>query len=77
MSDTLEKYVDNICCCCGHSLDHHVDEGTGWRCHSLGRDFYQCECFLRKDRYEDGIKGYDLQKRIDSYEKETREGGLS
>lgn len=50
------------CCCCGHPLHTHVDEGDGWRCHCLGQDTYQCECFLRK-RYK-SINGYDLDKRI-------------
>ncbi len=68
-----ETYLDNTCCCCGHNLDNHIDEDKGWRCHGLGRDFLQCECYLRKGRYDEGIKGYDLQKRKDEYIKQEGE----
>lgn len=55
---------DPVCCACHHKLSSHIDEGDGWRCHSLGQDALQCECFLRKDRTEqDGISFYDLKKR--------------
>jgi hypothetical protein len=51
------------CCVCGHPLKDHVDEGDGWRCHCLGPDTYQCECWLRRDRAEGDIKYYDLDRR--------------
>lgn len=41
-------------------LSMYSDEGGGWRCHSLAEDGYQCECWLRKGRY-DGIEGYFLR----------------
>ena len=69
-----EKIPEDICCCCGHKLGSHLDEGDGWRCHSLGSDFYQCECFLRKNRYEEGLKGYDLKARIKQHIREFKEG---
>lgn len=65
----IESIPDKVCCCCGHSLDNHVDEREGWRCHSLGQDWYQCECYLRKNRY-DSISGYDLKLRIKETSKE-------
>lgn len=56
---------EKVCCVCGHKLASHIDEGDGWRCHSLGSDGYQCECFLRKDRTsEEGINFYGLKARI-------------
>jgi len=57
------------CCICGHMLRKHVDEGDGWRCHSIGRDGFQCECFLRKDMAEGNIEYYDLDRRIDEFKK--------
>ncbi len=63
-----------VCCLCQHSLQDHIDETLGWRCHALGTDFYQCECFLRKKRYKN-IQGYDLRKRIIQQEKETKKNG--
>ena len=63
-----ENYPKNTCCCCGHSLENHVDEGRQWRCHCLGPDFYQCECRLRK--HEDGLVEYDLNSRIANMKKE-------
>lgn len=59
-----DKYEDDTCCVCGHSLNSHIDEGDGWRCHSLDRSFYQCECWLRKHEYAETINYYDLNKRI-------------
>lgn len=57
---------NKICCVCGHSLDSHVDEGDGWRCHSIATaDSYQCECWLRKDRAENKIEYYDVERRIE------------
>ena len=50
---------DNVCCVCGHVLDMHIDEGNGWRCHSLAGDGYQCECWLRKRRNK-SIRSYSL-----------------
>lgn len=52
-----------VCCVCLHDLSDHIDEVKGYRCHSLGTDGFQCECFLRKDRY-DSIEGFQLDKRI-------------
>lgn len=53
---------DSVCCVCGHELALHIDEDDGWRCHSLASDGYQCECWLRKDRYGD-ILEYSLGRR--------------
>lgn len=67
-SDELE----GICCVCGHRLSNHLDEGNGWRCHSLGPDYYQCECWLRRDRTDnEGIEYYDYIKRKFQYLKES------
>lgn len=63
-----------ICCVCGHKLSSHIDEDNGWRCHSLGPDAYQCECFLRKDRAgKEGINYYDLKIRTAKMVEESRE----
>jgi uncharacterized radical SAM superfamily Fe-S cluster-containing enzyme len=60
------KVLKGTCCVCGHSLKSHIDEETGWRCHSVATaDSYQCECFLRKDRAEKNIEYYDLKRRIE------------
>jgi len=71
----IDNDVPNgICCCCGHTLNSHIDENEGWRCHSLAQDFYQCECYLRKNKGlnidHDKIGNYDLKKRIKRYLKE-------
>ena len=66
--------LDKVCCVCGHELgmvaDYattlHVDEDDGWRCHTLASDGYQCECWLRKGRYE-GIEGYSLSVRTQEH----------
>lgn len=71
VSEVVGKIPDNICCCCGHKLGNHVDERDGWRCHSLGQDFYQCECYLRKNRY-DSISGYDLKLRVIRMKKDLK-----
>ncbi len=60
-----------ICCVCSHELSYHLDEKKGWRCHLLGQDGYQCECWLRKGRYE-SIEGYELHKRIKEMKEELR-----
>lgn len=60
---------DETCCVCGHHLSSHIDEGDGFRCHCLGQDYYQCECFLRKNRHT-SIDGYDLKKRAVRYLRE-------
>lgn len=65
--------LEGRCCVCGHLLSHHIDETNGWRCHSLGPDFYQCECFLRK-KYDD-IRGYDVKKRLSEQLAERKLGG--
>lgn len=61
---------EEICCLCIHKLSSHIDEGDGWRCHSLGQDAFQCECFLRKDRAENNIQYYNLKKRKNEMLKE-------
>lgn len=63
---------DKVCCVCNHELSLHFDEDDGWRCHSLAGDGYQCECWLRKDRYE-GILGYSLGKRTQKHLEELKE----
>ncbi len=74
VEDFMQKFSEKIpkdtCSVCGHTLSSHIDEKSGWRCHSLGPDFYQCECWLRKNRYDDGLNGYDFHKRQDGYLKE-------
>lgn len=69
--DTLEKHFKkiiekgkNVCCVCNHDLDYHIDENDFWRCHCLGSDGWQCECTLRKDRSENNISYYDLERRV-------------
>ena len=69
MQKIEEEIPEGVCCCCGHKLSTHIDEGDGFRCHSLGQDCFQCECFLRKGRYA-SIEGYDLKKRLRRYIKE-------
>jgi len=61
-----EEIPENVCCICGHPLNSHIDEGEGWRCHSLDASFYQCECWLRKHEFASTIDYYDLKKRRDS-----------
>lgn len=56
---------DGICCVCGDKLSSHIDEGDGWRCHSISVDGCQCECYLRKGRAQGDINYYDLKKRIE------------
>jgi len=66
-----------FCCVCGHNLNSHVSEKTVWRCHALGKDCFQCECALRKDRAENKINYYDLKEREKEWRKEQakkREG---
>lgn len=65
LREQLNK-LDEICCVCAHTLDMHIDEGSGWRCHALGSDGYQCECWLRKGRYE-SIRGYSLGTRVQQH----------
>jgi len=65
------KDLDKICCVCGHELGMHIDEGDGWRCHSIAADGYQCECWLRKGRY-DGIEGYSLGVRTREHIEELK-----
>jgi hypothetical protein len=62
-----------FCCVCHHRLDTHIDEGAGWRCHALGGDGYQCECWLRKDRAEDDISYYDFEERMKEHLSELHE----
>lgn len=69
-----EIQVSQLCCCCGHPLASHIEETLGWRCHAFGPDLYQCECFLRKGRYEEGLGGYDLMKRVELHKTEFSEG---
>lgn len=69
----------DVCCVCGHGLSAHLDEGDGWRCHSLGPDGFQCECYLRKGRGEIeelliGDKNfYSLARRVAEMKKELEE----
>lgn len=65
------NYKD-ICLVCGHSLNVHINEEEIWRCHSLGGDFSQCECSLRKNRAEGKIDYYDLRKRVLSFTRELK-----
>ncbi len=61
----FQKIIDigkNKCCVCIHDLVYHIDEGSVWRCHSLGADGYQCECALRK-KIAKHISFYDLAMR--------------
>ena len=73
-----ESIPEGVCCVCGHVLRNHVDEGNVWRCHSLGQDFYQCECVLRKNRATtkatDPISYYDLRRRANKHLREFEEG---
>jgi len=62
-----------FCCVCGHGLPAHIDEGCGWRCHSLGPDGFQCECYLRKIRGEGGKNFYSLARRVAEMKKELEE----
>ncbi len=55
-----------FCCVCEHELVLHLDEGDGWRCHSLGKDGYQCECWLRKKHSGEDLSYYDLKLRIEN-----------
>ncbi len=64
MGEENEDIDENVCVLCGHKLSMHIDEGDGWRCHSLGPDFHQCECYLRKNRAEGDISFYDLKERV-------------
>jgi hypothetical protein len=50
----------------------HIDEGDGWRCHGLGSDGYQCECFLRKRKAKGDISYYSLGKRIEEFKMELK-----
>lgn len=64
MEEENEDIDENVCVSCGHKLSMHIDEGDGWRCHSLGPDLHQCECYLRKNRAEGDISFYDLKERV-------------
>jgi hypothetical protein len=66
--EAAKKENLEICVVCGHLLGHHVFEKTGWRCHGIGHDSLQCECFLRATRAEGNIAYYDLIKRQKEYE---------
>ncbi len=70
---TSEQSEEEVCCVCGHPLAMHIDEGDGWRCHCLGPDGYQCECFLRKNRADGDISYYSLKKRIEQFKREFKE----
>ena len=64
---------DETCVVCGHPLSCHIDEGDGWRCHCLGADLSQCECYLRKYRDllgEVDITYYSLERRVEEMKKE-------
>jgi hypothetical protein len=70
--ELLKEIPEETCCCCGHKLGQHIPETEGFRCHCLGSDGYQCECFLRYGRYAEGLAGYDLKKRIQKFIEELR-----
>ena len=72
-SERGESMKDRVCIVCGHSLRSHIDEGGGWRCHALGSDAYQCECFLRRGRAKGEISYYDWLKRVKKSEKELEQ----
>ncbi|KXA98626.1 hypothetical protein AKJ39_01370 [candidate division MSBL1 archaeon SCGC-AAA259J03] len=55
------------CCVCGHELNAHIDESDGWRCHLLGPDGFQCECYLRKDRVDGDIEFYSVEGRKERF----------
>lgn len=63
---------EDVCCVCGHPLWMHIDERNGWRCHALGPDGYQCECFLRKDKAKGDISYYSLEKRVKEFKRELK-----
>lgn len=63
----------DVCCVCGHGLSSHIDEDYGWRCHSLGPDGFQCECYLRKVRGEGDKKFYSLARRTAEMKKELEQ----
>jgi hypothetical protein len=65
-----EDYAEKTCCCCGNSLDYHIDEGKHWRCHGIDPSFFQCECTLSKSRSDSNILFYDLRRRITQMKKE-------
>jgi hypothetical protein len=73
----MTELKEGTCCLCKHPLSSHIDEGSGWRCHILGDDLYQCECFLRKGvwRFDSGF--YDLKKRINRHKKEMENDVLN
>ena len=68
-----QSNLDTICCVCGHDLDMHIAEESGWRCHALAGDGYQCECWLRKRRHNNTLQDYSLGKRTDAHIAELKE----
>ena len=63
------------CCVCGHPLSTHINEDNGmFRCHSLGKDIYQCECRLVKFYENDKLDDFDLKGRMEKHRKEFKEG---
>jgi len=69
MIEHPEKLPEKMCCICGHALLTHFEElptlsKIGWRCHCLGLDGYQCECFLRKDSVASKVDYYDFKRRV-------------
>ncbi len=74
---TTNQTLRGKCCVCHHNLITHIDEGNGWRCHSIGADLYQCECFLRKGRLgkeRSNLHYYDLGLRRREHLREFKEG---
>lgn len=76
----MSKFEDLIteegtCTVCGHPLCAHIDEGEGWRCHCIGADTYQCECYLRKAKADGVISWYDLHLRMKEAKLEMRGQG--
>ena len=72
--DDLDTIPEGICCVCGHQLSSHVDEDKYWRCHSLSKDVYQCECRLVKETDIDKLQDFDLKKRMLKHREEFKEG---
>ena len=70
----LDNIPEGICCVCGHKLSSHINENEYWRCHSLSKDCYQCECRLMKVEETDKLEDYDLKLRMLKHRKEFAEG---
>jgi hypothetical protein len=67
MTSNNEPISGEICCICHHSLHYHLEELGGWRCHLLGSDGYQCECWLRPERADNNKDFYNLARRVQQH----------